>query len=150
MNQAQATPHRSTRSLISHGDEKTSKELSGGCVSLFGLPFLAGGIVTSWIYFSGYTDYMKARGWEEVPCWIESASLENHSDSDGSSYKAIATYHYEYAGQTWKGDRVSLYNTADNIGDFQQNAHRELSQYVMKKSAATEAAKPEDATKAFA
>jgi hypothetical protein len=150
MNQAQATPYRSPRSLISHGDEKTSKELSGGCVSLFGLPFLAGGIVTSWIYFSGYTDYMKARGWEEVPCWIGSASLENHGDSDGSSYKAIATYHYEYAGQTWKGDRVSLYNTADNIGDFQQNAHRELSQYVMKKSAATEAAKPEDATKAFA
>jgi hypothetical protein len=87
--------------------KKTSKELPGGCVSLFGLPFLAGGIVTSWIYFSGYTDYMKARGWEEVPCWIESASLENHSDSDGSSYKATATYHYEFAGRTWQGDRVS-------------------------------------------
>jgi len=129
--------------------KKPSKELPGGCLSLFGLPFLAGGIITSWLYFSGYTDYMEARGWEEVPCWIESASLEDHSDSDGSSYKATATYHYEYADRTWQGDRVSLYKPADNIGDFQQDAHRELSQYVMKKSAATEAAKPEDATRAF-
>ncbi|MEI6177023.1 MAG: DUF3592 domain-containing protein [Verrucomicrobiota bacterium] len=128
---------------------KPAKELSGGCLSLFGLPFLIGGIVTSWMYFSGYAHYMEARGWEEVPCWIESASLENHSDSDGSTYKAVATYHYEFTGRTWKGDRVSLYSGADNIGNFQQKAHRELSQYVMKKSAATEAVRPEDATKAF-
>jgi hypothetical protein len=128
---------------------KPAKELQGGCLSLFGLPFLAGGIVMSWMYFSGYTHYMEALGWEEVPCWIESAGLENHSDSEGSTYKATATYHYEFAGRTWKGDRVSLYSGADNIGHFQQKAHRELSQYVMKKSAATEAAKPEDATKAF-
>jgi len=128
---------------------KPAKELPGGCLSLFGLPFLLGGIVTSWLYFSGYTHYMEARGWEEVPCWIESANLESHSDSDGSSYKATATYHYEFAGRTWKGERVSLYGGADNIGSFQQKAHRELSQYVMKKSAATEAARPEDATRAF-
>lgn len=103
----------------------------------------------SWMYFSGYSTYMEARGWEEVPCWIESAGLEDHGDSDGSSYKAVATYHYEFGGRAWKGDRVSLYKGADNIGDFQQKAHRELSQYVMEKSAVTEAAKPEDATKVF-
>jgi hypothetical protein len=128
---------------------KPAKELSGGCLSLFGLPFLAGGILTSWMYFSGYTHYMEARGWEEVPCWIESAGLENHSDSDGSSYKAVATYHYDFAGHTWSGDRVSLYSGADNIGNFQQKAHCELSRYVMKKSTVTEAVRPEDATKAF-
>jgi hypothetical protein len=29
------------------------KELSGGCLTLFGLPFLGAGLFMSWLYFSG-------------------------------------------------------------------------------------------------
>lgn len=128
---------------------KSTKELPGGCLSLFGLPFLAGGILTSWLYFSAYTSYLAAQRWVEVACWIESAKLEVHSGDDNDTYQAVAAYHYEYAGRTWHGDRVSFHRGGDNIGDFQQRAYQELSQYVMSKSTATEAAKPEDATKVF-
>ena len=35
----------------------SSKELSGGCLSLFGLPFLAAGLFMSGLYFSGYSQW---------------------------------------------------------------------------------------------
>lgn len=106
-------------------------QLPMGCLALFGLPFLIGGIVTTWICFSGYTDYLATQRWEETPCWIESAELKKNSDSDGTTYRAVATYRYHYAGQTWQGDRVSIHSGGDNIGRFQQEVHRELSRHVV-------------------
>lgn len=108
---------------------KPAKELPSGCLTLFGLPFLGAGLFMSWLYFAGYVQWWGAQRWEEVPCWIEAAALEG----DGDSHQATATYRYEYAGRTYHGDRVSFHGGSDNIGDFQQEAHRELSRYVAHK-----------------
>ncbi len=109
---------------------KSSQQLSSGCLALFGLPFLAAGLFITWLYFSGFSKWWNARGWEEVPCSIESAELKSSSDGDGTTYRATASYRYQYDGRTYHGDRVSLASGGDNIGDFQQNAHREISQYA--------------------
>ncbi len=105
---------------------KSSKELSGGCLSLFGLPFLAGGLVMSGLYFAGYAKWWAARGWDEVPCRIEAVEMKG----DGETYQTTARYRYDYAGRSYQGERVSFYGGADNIGDFQQKSRRELAQYV--------------------
>lgn len=109
---------------------KTTKELSSGCLSLFGLPFLLAGLFLSGLYFSAYVDGLRAQSWVETPCWIDSAELKVSHDSDSTTYRALASYHYEFDGRTYQSDRVSLGGGGDNIGSFQKNAYRELKQHV--------------------
>jgi len=109
---------------------KSSKPLAGGCLTLFGLPFLAAGLFMGGFYFHGYAKWWAARSWMEVPCWIDSAELNRNSGSDSDTYEVLATYHYEYNGRTYQGKRVALHKGSDNIGDFQRQAHRELSRYA--------------------
>jgi hypothetical protein len=112
----------------------TTKQLSGGCLALFGLPFLCAGLFLTGLYFHGYLKWWQARSWEETPCWIESAELK-HSDE---SSRATATYRYEYAGRAYHGDKVSFHGGSDNIGSFQSKAHREISRHAPGKSAKAE------------
>jgi hypothetical protein len=105
---------------------RPAKQLTGGCLSLFGLPFLAAGLFISGLYFSGFAKWWSARGWEEVPCRIESAELKVSSGDDSDTYQALATYRYEYEGRGYRGGRVSFHSGGDNIGGFQHNAHAEL------------------------
>ncbi len=121
----------------------------GGCLTLFGLPFLGAGLFMSWLYFSGYVKWWGAQSWQEVPCWIESAELTRSSGDDSDTYKAEATYRYEYAGRDYQGDRVSFGAGSDNIGDFQQKAHRELSRYAGGKPTRAERDPQRDTRKPF-
>lgn len=124
---------------------KSSNELSGGCLSLFGLPFLVAGLFMSGLYFSGYAKWWNARNWQEVPCWIESAELQG----DGDSHRATASYRYDYQGRGFQGDQVSFHDGSDNIGGFQRRAHRELSAHVGKKPAGAEADPARDRARPF-
>ena len=103
--------------------------VGGGCLALFGLPFLGAGLFVTGLYFSGYVKWWSARSWQETPCWIESAELER-GGGDGDTRKALATYRYEFGGQTYQGDRVALSGGSDNIGDFQKETYRELSRHT--------------------
>lgn len=112
---------------------KAPKELSSGCLSLFGLPFMLAGLFMTGLYFNGYLSWIKAKTWQETPCWIEKADLESGSDSKGrATYKATASYRYQFSGQTYHSTQVGLGSGSDNIGDFQQNAHRELAEHARK------------------
>ncbi|MEO8615543.1 MAG: DUF3592 domain-containing protein [Luteolibacter sp.] len=106
--------------------KKAATPLAGGCLSLFGLPFFAAGAFMSFLYFSGLVQWWQAQRWEEVPCRIESAELKKSSDSDSTSYKTTAIYHYRYHGRDYRGDRVSFGSGSDNVGSFQHDAHQEL------------------------
>ena len=117
---------------------KATSQLSGGCLSLFGLPFLAAGLFLTGLCFHGYSEWWRSRNWVEVPCWIESAELESHDGDDSTTYKAVATYRYEFNGHLYQGDRVTFGKGADNIGDFQQQAHRELARHVVGKAKGAE------------
>lgn len=105
--------------------------MSGGCLSLFGLPFLLAGLFLSGLYFRGFSDWWQARNWVEVPCWIESAELKTSQGDDSTSYQAIASYRYEFQGNIHRGERVSFGEGSDNVGNFQQNAYRELARHVI-------------------
>lgn len=116
-----------------------AQKLSGGCLALFGLPFLAAGLFMSWVYFAGYVKWWRAQGWQEVACRIESAELKVSRGDDGNNYKALATYQYGYGGHQYHGDQVTLNSVGDNMGGFQQKTHRELSRHVVKRPAEAEA-----------
>jgi len=107
-----------------------AQELKGGCLSLFGLPFLVAGLFICWLYFSGYADWWRARGWVEVPCQIGQTELKESRGDDSTSYRTIASYQYEYGGRSYQGEQVSFGKGSDNIGEFQRRAHRELSSHA--------------------
>ena len=109
--------------------------MAGGCLSLFGLPFLLAGIFMSCLYFGSYIHWWRARSWEEIPCAIESTKLvESHGEKGGVSYHATARYRYRFAGRNYEGDRVLFGSGADNVGSFQEDTHRELTSYANAKS----------------
>jgi hypothetical protein len=144
-----AESYENAQAKDSMAKRKSSKELSGGCLSLFGLPFLVAGLFMSGIYFSGLAKWWSARNWEEVPCWIESAELKVGRGDDSDTYEATASYRYIYQGRSHHGDQVSFHGGKDNIGRFQQKAHRELSSHLGEKPAGAEADPQQDTAVPF-
>lgn len=128
---------------------KSTKELPGGCLSLFGLPFLLAGLFLSGLYFSSYVNWWRSQTWVKTPCWIDSAELKISHDSDSTTYRAQADYHYEFDGRTYQGDRVSFGSGGDNVGSFQQEAYRELKPHVGKKTDGAERDASADEAKPF-
>ncbi|MDZ4406136.1 DUF3592 domain-containing protein [Prosthecobacter sp.] len=104
------------------------KQFSGGCAMLFGLPFIVAGLAIGWfLYFPVISTWWSARGWEEVPCWIENAEMKaTRGSKGGTTYKTEASYRYQYHGRTYHSEEVSLSGGSDNIGDFQERAHAQI------------------------
>ncbi len=109
---------------------KHARQPGAGCLALFGLPFLAAGLLMSWLYFSGILKWWDARGWVETPCWIERAELNVDRGSDSTTYRAVAGYRYFHEGRWHRGERVFFENGGDNIGNSQRRAHDEISRHV--------------------
>jgi hypothetical protein len=107
---------------------RPAKQLSGGCAVLFGLPFIIAGLaIGGFLYFPAISTWWSARGWEEVPCWIENADMKTSRGSKGgTTYNAEASYRYQYHGRTYHSEEVGLTGGSDNIGDFQQKAHAQI------------------------
>ncbi|MCF7786138.1 MAG: DUF3592 domain-containing protein [Prosthecobacter sp.] len=107
---------------------RSAKKFSGGCAVLFGLPFILAGLaIGAFTYFPAIGSWWSARGWEEVPCWIESAELKSStSDEGGTSYSVTASYRYDFDRRRYHGDEVSFLGGSDNIGDFQEQAFQQI------------------------
>ncbi len=76
--------------------------------------------------------YLDAQSWVETPAQILKTKL-NVSRGKSTSYQVVADYVYEFGGRKYQGSRVGLTGGADNIGSFQQDAYRELSQHQKSK-----------------
>ncbi|MES2476752.1 MAG: DUF3592 domain-containing protein [Verrucomicrobiota bacterium] len=109
--------------------DASKNQMAGGCLALFGLPFLLAGLALSVFYFSGYVKWWQARSWVEVPCVIDSTELKESRGDDSTTYRVQAAYHYEFQGRPYHSEQVTFGKGSDNVGDFQHTAHRELSHY---------------------
>ena len=109
--------------------KQKSKQLAGGCLMLFALPFLAVGLGMGGCNAWTVAKHRAARNWVEVPATIETAELKENRSDDGTSYKAVATYTYQFAGRQYTGDQVSLHSGSDNVGRFQRYAYAELKRH---------------------
>ncbi|MCX6851484.1 MAG: DUF3592 domain-containing protein [Verrucomicrobia bacterium] len=107
---------------------RSTKQLSGGCAVLFGLPFILAGLaVGAFLYFPAISSWWSSRSWVEVPCWIETAELKTSSGSKGgTTYRVEASYRYEFDRRSYHGDEVSFFGGSDNMGDFQRQAFQQL------------------------
>lgn len=114
---------------------RPAKQLGGGCLMLFGVPFLLAGLgIAFFWYLPTLGNWWSARNWEEVPCWIEHAELKSsRSSKGGTTYRTEARYRYRYAGRTYFSEEVGLMGGSDNIGTFQTQAHAELQAHAARK-----------------
>lgn len=110
---------------VDSGKKKSSGVLSGGCLLLFGFPFLAAGLFVSWIYFSGLVDWWAAQTWVETPCRIVEAELKK-SSGDGTTYEAKGKYVYRWEGREYESDRISLVGSGDNVSGYHKRVHRQM------------------------
>ncbi|MGV3660361.1 MAG: DUF3592 domain-containing protein [Prosthecobacter sp.] len=107
------------------------KQMSGGCMVLFGMPFILAGLAIGWfLYLPAIHSWWSARGWEQVPCWIEKADMESSRSKNSTTYNTKARFRYVFDGRTFHSEEVSLLGGgSDNVGTFQQEAFAQIRPY---------------------
>jgi hypothetical protein len=113
----------STRATSSAGTK-----LAGGCVMLFGLPFLAAGIAVLVIGLRGWFLYSSSASWETVPATVEAVRLETHHGSESTTYSVEASYRYDYNGRTYTGERVGISDGGSSEYKLHKRRYDELEQ----------------------
>ena len=96
-------------------------------MGLFALPFAGVGVWMAWTIGSSAIDAWQMRSWQPVSATVISAGYRTNSGDDSDTYEAYAGYQYSWHGQRYSGDRVSLSSGGDNIGDYQRDMGRRLS-----------------------
>lgn len=97
---------------------------------LFSMPFAVAGLVVIGMVLYQIGFAWSAQHWVEYPAVIRSVTLNESAGSRGGrTFSVRATYEYQVGGQTYTGNRVSLLDSSDNIGDFHQRVYGELKSY---------------------
>ena len=94
---------------------------------LFALPFFGVGVWMGYSAGANLVDAWQMRQWVAVQGTLLRAGYETHSGDDSYTYEAYADYSYVFGGQQYTNDRVGIAGGADNIGDYQQDMGRNLS-----------------------
>lgn len=115
---------------------------------LFALPFFAVGVWMIYSIGNNALDAWQMQHWTPVQARLLSAGYRVHSGDDSDSYEAFADYAYQINGQEYRGTRVSISGSADNIGDFQQDLGNRLSNAMNQGGEIIAYANPDDPTEA--
>ena len=94
---------------------------------LFSLPFIGVGVWMCWSLGSMFSDAWQMRDWVPIEAELTRAGYTSHAGDDTYTYEAYAEYRYSYLGQIYTGNRVGLSSSADNIGEYQRDTGRRLS-----------------------
>jgi len=96
-------------------------------MTIFALPFFSVGVWMLWSVSSALVESYQMRGWVQVEAQLSRGGYDSHSGDDGYTYEAYAEYHYSFADQSFVANRVSMSGGADNIGNYQTEIGRNLS-----------------------
>ena len=99
-------------------------------VTLFALPFFAVGVWMLWSLSSSFHDAWRMQDWVQVEAQLIRGGYTTNSGSDSDTYQAYAEYSYTFGGERYVGERVSLSDGGDNIGDYQIDMGRRLQNIV--------------------
>ena len=105
---------------------RTTSRLGAGVLSVMALAFGGGGLVALYWAASTVLTWQRMANWEAVPAQLIALNLEEHRGDDSTTYKAVATFRYRYAGRDYESSRVAISSGSDNIGDFQHRLYDEL------------------------
>lgn len=95
---------------------------------LFGLVFF--GVGAGLLLFSvipNLWDAIRMQDWVPVPAAVVALDLESNSSDDGTTYKVVARFSYDYQGRHYIGERIGIADGgSDNVGDWQQDTYHRL------------------------
>lgn len=111
---------------------------------LFALPFFGVGVWMAYSISSNVIDASKMKQWEPVQATLQQAGYESHSGDDSTTYEAYAQYMYDFGGRRYTGTRVAIAGGADNIGDYQMDLGRRLSQTMSRGNTVTVYVNPDN------
>lgn len=95
--------------------------------ALFGLIFLFAGLAVAYMSAGKMTiDYFRTATWYEVPADIVSLDLKRNYGDDSTTYVVKGVYDYQYNGVSYRGNRIALGTSSDNIGDYWQELYDQL------------------------
>lgn len=97
-----------------------------GCLFLFALPFLAGGLWMGGVALSAVVNHVRTAAWVEVPATILESELVSDSGTGSHTQWVRARYRYEYGGQTYEGKRVGLHHGGDSMEEYHRSLFNEL------------------------
>ncbi|MDH3352398.1 MAG: DUF3592 domain-containing protein [Gammaproteobacteria bacterium] len=117
--------------------------------SLFALPFFSIGVWMLWSIGNTFFEASQMASWVQVEARLTAAGYETHTGDDSDTYQAYARYTYTYQGQSYVGHRVSITGSADNIGDYQQNTGRRLSDSLARGESITVFIDPDEPSNAI-
>lgn len=98
-------------------------------IVIIALAFIAIPLLAAW-YLIGLPiqQWRLTQHWVEVPAIIETVKLQEHRSSGSITYESTARYRYQFDGQEYVGDRVSLYGPEDGTS-YHRVIVRELEEY---------------------
>ncbi len=83
-----------------------------GCVVVFGLFFLTGGMfILIGLSLIPWLNCRASSDWQEVPCTIVSSDVEVHRGDDSTSYSVEAEFTYAFDQQTFSSDQYDFNRT---------------------------------------
>jgi len=94
---------------------------------LFALPFFGVGMWMLWSIGNAFNDSWRMQNWQASEARLIEAGYHSHSGDDSYTYEAYATYVYQFQGQQFTNDRVSIAGGSDNVGEYQRDTGRQLS-----------------------
>ncbi len=98
-------------SLDTISSKKSSTGSPPGCLALFFLVFVVVGAAIFWfLSVKPLSKVMAAQTWPPVPCMVIESHVEESSDSDGTTYKAVVTSSYSYQGRDYRAARYDFTN----------------------------------------
>ncbi len=103
--------------------EKSAVTKSSGSwiLVLFGLPFMAVGIVVGTMSWTMWSLWLESATWVRVPAIVSQAELQTHHSSKGGvSYSVNCRYSYSVGARSYTGDRVGV----ENHGGSSDGYHR--------------------------
>lgn len=96
---------------------------------VFALAFTAGGVMGGLLpLYKQLSGWWLAQSYIPVSASVVSAELETVQGKKTQTYRARATFQYEYQGQSYTSYRVNFFDSgSDNIGSYQEDTYRQLS-----------------------
>ncbi len=100
------------KDTITHSDNKdhwSKHKTAIGCISLFFLPFLVGGVVSLLLVVYQFYKVQEAKSWKPVHATVQSADFITTDTRDGGSVsEAKVQYEYVIAGKSFTGNKIAF------------------------------------------
>src|SRR5690348_13079504 len=97
------------RSIANPLSEQSGNRPGAGCMLMFFMVFLLAGVAFLIPFFIlPVWRSIASRGWVATPCVIDSSTVTELPDADGSTYRITVAYHYSFGGRTYSGTRYNF------------------------------------------